>query len=338
MKALVTGGNGFLGSAIVRMLAARGDQVCILCRSGHSAAFSSTLAKHRSPLLVQADIRDATAVQKACEGQDVVFHVAAKAGFWGRRHEFQSTNVDGTRNVIKACRAAGVSRLVYTSSPSVVFGRDDLSGVNESQPYPLHYLADYPESKARAERMVLAANGASLSTVALRPHLIFGPGDPHLIPRVIDRARKGTLRQVGEGKNLVDITYIDNAAEAHLLAADAVSPDASCAGKPFFITQGEPVVLWTWLDELLQAVKAPRITRGVSLRTATLVGAVMEGVHRAFGLEREPRMTRFLANQLAKSHYFDISAAKRDLGYTVRVSLREGTNRLIEWLRRFPNA
>lgn len=267
---------------------------------------------------------------------DAVFHVAAKAGVWGRARDYESINVDGTRNVIAACRDNRVPKLVYTSSPSVVFDREDLCGVDESQPYPRRYLAEYPRTKAIAERMVLSANCPSLSTVALRPHLIWGPGDPHLIPRVIDRARKGKLRQVSDGQNLVDITYIDNVAEAHLLAADALSPSGRCAGRAYFISQGEPVTLWPWLNRLLEAIGAPKVTKRISLRRATIAGATLEVLYTLLGLQSEPLMTRFVANQLGKSHYFDISAARRDLGYFPRVSLDEGMGRLITWLKQFP--
>lgn len=267
---------------------------------------------------------------------DAVFHVAAKAGVWGAARDFESINVDGTRNVVAACRAQGVPKLVYTSSPSVVFGRDDLCGVNESQPYPSRYLAAYPRTKAVAERMVLEANDPKLATVALRPHLIWGPGDPHLIPRVIDRARRGKLRQVGDGKNLVDITYIDNAAEAHVLAADALTTASACAGRAYFISQGEPVALWQWLNQLLDAVGAPKVTKRMSVGAASVLGGVLERAYTLLRLPGEPIMTRFVANQLAKSHYFDISAARRDFGYAPRVSLTEGMSRLVGWLRQFP--
>lgn len=251
MKVLVTGGGGFLGGRIVVMLHARGDDV-------------TALGRHRYPHLeeagirtVQADLRDAAAVEKACRGMEVVFHAGAVTGIWGRWRTFWDINVDGTENVIDACRQCGVLKLVYTSSPSVVFGDDDLCGVDESQPYPMWYLADYPQTKALAEQAVLDANCQTLTTVALRPHLIWGPGDPHLIPRVIDRARRGRLIQVGDGTNLVDITYIDNAADAHLKAADRLSPDAACAGKPYFVSQGEPVELWPWLGQILRGWPFP---------------------------------------------------------------------------------
>jgi len=323
MKTLVTGGGGFLGSAIVRMLHARGDEVCVLGRGVYP---------HIAPCIkrmFQADIRLPAAVQRACEGADVVFHAAALAGIWGRRRDFWSINVDGTRNVVEACRASGVPRLIFTSTPSVVFGKDDLCGVDESTPYPSRYLAAYPETKAFAERMVLAANSPTLATVALRPHLIFGPGDPHLIPRVIARARRGRLVQVGDGNNLVDITYIDNAADAHVKSAVALTPGGRCAGRAYFISQGEPVSLWPWLNELLAAVGAPTVTRSLSFRTAFRAGRILESVYRTFGIGREPPMTRFLATQLAKSHYFDISSARRDFGYNPTISTAEGVRRLV---------
>jgi len=326
MNALVTGGGGFLGSAIVRMLHERGDEVSVLGRGTYP---------HIVPHIQRmfgADIRLAPAVQRACEGMDVVFHVASLAGIWGKRSDFWSINVDGTRNVIDACLANRVRRLVYTSSPSVVFGRDDLCGVDESTPYPSRYLAAYPETKAAAEQMILAANSASLATVALRPHLIFGPGDPHLIPRVTARARAGRLRQVGDGRNLVDVTYIDNAARAHVQAADALGPGSRCAGKAYFISQGKPVELWPWLNDLLKGVGAPVVTRSVSLDNAYRVGAAFELMYRILGLTREPPMTRFLASQLAKSHYFNISAARRDFGYNPAVSTGEGVKRLVRSL------
>jgi nucleoside-diphosphate-sugar epimerase len=327
MRALVTGGGGFLGSAIVRILHERGDEVSVLGRGTypHVAAYIKRA--------FQADIRLTSAVHRACEEMDLVFHVASLAGIWGKRSDFWSINVEGTRNVIDACLANRVPRLVYTSSPSVVFGRDDLCGVDESTPYPPRYLAAYPETKAAAEQTILAANSARLATVALRPHLIFGPGDPHLIPRVIARARAGRLRQVGDGRNLVDITYIDNAASAHVQAADALGPGSPCAGKAYFISQGKPVALWPWLNDLLERVGVPTVTRSVSFEAAYRIGAAYELAYHTLGLSREPPMTRFLAAQLAKSTYFDVAAARRDFAYTLHMSTDEGVQQLVASLR-----
>lgn len=321
MMALVTGGGGFLGGAIVRLLRGRGDGVTVLGRGRYPALDALGVRT------VQGDIRDRAAVRAACAGADVVFHVAAKAGVWGSRREYWSINVDGTQNVIDACRDLGTRLLVYTSTPSVVSGSQELCGVSESQPYPRKYLCAYAESKAAAERLVLAANGEDLKTVALRPHLIWGPGDPHLVPRLLDRARRNALVRVGDGTNRVDLTYIDNAAHAHLLAADALAESSSCAGHAYFISDGEPVVLWDWLAQVIRSAGLPPVKKSVFFKNAYRIGATLEIIHRLLPLFGEPRLTRFVATQLAKSHYFDISAARRDLAYAPIVSPAEGLER-----------
>ncbi len=318
MNALVTGGGGFLGGRIARTLVERGDAVTVLGRREYPDLQAAGIAT------IQADVRDAGAVASACRGMDVVFHAAACVGIWGPRRTFWQVNVEGTRNVIAACRRAGVPRLVFTD--------DELCGVDESHPYPPRHLAHYPASKAAAERLVLAANNPALATVALRPHLIWGPGDPHLIPRVVERARQGRLVQVGDGRNLVDVTYIDNAAEAHVLAADPLHPGAACAGRAYFISQGEPVCLWPWLNDLLAKLGAPGTTRTISYNTAYRLGRCCELVWSGLHLRTEPPMTRFLASQLARSHYFDITTARRDLGYKPRVLMSDGLDRVVAWL------
>lgn len=327
MKALVTGGGGFLGTRIVQMLHDRGDEVVALGRTRYPHHEKSGIPT------IQCDIRDGQALARAFEGCDSVFHVAALAGIWGKRSSFWEINVEGTRRVIEACGCVGVARLIYTSSPSVVFGEDDLCGVDESTPYPTRYLAHYPETKAAAEKLVLAANNPTLATVALRPHLIWGPGDPHLIPRIIARARAGRLRRVGDGKNLADIIYVDNAAGGHVQAADELAGGGACAGRAYFLSQGEPVCLWSWLNDLLEAVGAPRVTRSISYPSARRLGSILETAYWLVGRTAEPPMTRFLAAQMAKSHYFDISAARRDFGFAPQISTEEGVRRLVESLR-----
>lgn len=261
------------------------------------------------------------------------FHVAAKAGVWGRYADFLATNVTGTQNVLAACKKLGIRKLVHTSTPSVVHGGSDLAGVNESTPYPKHFEASYSETKAIAEKAVLAANGPDLATVALRPHLIWGPGDPHLIPRVLARAREGKLRRVGSRPVTIDATYLDNAADAHLLAAERLDIGSPVAGKAYFITNGEPVELWEFLNRVLAEAGLPPVTRSVSVWKARLAGRVLEWVYRAFRLPGEPSMTRYVASQLATSHWYDITAARRDLGYEPRVGVEEGLKRLGEKLR-----
>ena len=327
MKALVTGGGGFLGGAIVRKLLARGDAVRSFTRTAYP--WLAELGVEQA----HGDLADADAVSKAVAGCDVVFHVAAKAGIWGRYADFFATNVTGTENVLAACGKHNVTRLVYTSTPSVVHGGESIEGADESIPYPKEYEAHYPRTKAAAERAVLAANGPQLATVVLRPHLVWGPGDPHLIPRVLRRARAGKLRRVGKQPVKVDITYVDNAADAHLLAADKLAPGSPVAGKAYFITDGEPVDLWEFLNRVLALAGLPPVTKSVSVWKARLAGRVLEFVYRVLRLSAEPAMTRFVASQLATSHWYDISAARRDLGYEPKVGLEEGLRRLADSLK-----
>jgi len=261
----------------------------------------------------------------------VVHHVAALAGAWGPAEDYQRTNVLGTDHVIAGCRAGEVPRLVFTSSPSVVAPPDvdtHHEGVDEATPYPPRYLADYPRTKAVAERAVLAANDDFLATCALRPHLIVGPGDPHLLPRVFARARTGRLRVVGDGANRVDLTWVEDAARAHLLAADRLEPGSPIAGRAYFVTQGEPIELWPWLERLLDRLGLPGPRGRISATGAYRLGAALEACWRLLRLSGEPPMTRFVATQLGTSHWFDIGAARRDLGYEPSRTMAEVTAEL----------
>ena len=324
--ALVTGGGGFLGRRIVELCLERGDRVRFLAR-GRYPEVEALGAEG-----LQIDLRDESALAKACEGVDVVYHVASKAGYWGDRAEYVSINVDGTKNLLAAARRSSVRRLVYTSTPSVIGYERDAEGIS-SAPYPQSWESIYGESKATAEQLVLAANSETLQTVSLRPHLVIGPRDNNLLPRVVERARQGKLVIVGDGRNKVDLTYVDNAAWAHLDAADAMrSPSPACAGKAYFISNDEPVLLWDWVNTLLPRVGVPPVTRKVSLGTATFLGSTFELAHRLLPLSGEPRMTRFLAAALARSHWYSMEPAKRDFNYHIRVSMAEGTDRTVAWL------
>jgi len=327
MRVLVTGGGGFLGGAIVRRLAARGDSVRSFSRSQHRSIDSLHVEQ------VQGDLASAAAVAQAVGGCDAVIHVAAKAGVWGPAAEFESANVVGTRNVIAGCRQHGVRKLVFTSTPSVVGAGHDIEGGNESLPYPPKYLADYPRTKAIAERDVLAANGPELATVALRPHLIFGPGDPHLIPRLLARARAGKLRIIGSGKNKVDFTFIYDAAEAHLLALDRLTPGSPISGKAYFIPQGDPVELWPFINQILDLAGLPPVKKRVPYRLAYAAGATFEFWYRSLRLSGEPPLTRFVVAQLAHSHWFDLSAARQDLDFSPRNLTADNLIQLENWLR-----
>ena len=328
MTSLVTGAGGFLGQYIVEQLVTRGDRVRALVR--RKAAALEALGVE----CIHGDIQELADVKRACRDVEVVFHVAAVAGLWGPWKHYYDTNVLGTKNVISGCCHAGVTRLVFTSSPSVTFAGRDQCGVDESEPYPTRWLAHYPHTKALAEQLVLKANGEHhLLTCALRPHLIWGPRDQHLIPRLLDRARKDQLRQVGDGKNMIDAVYVENAAAAHLLAADALRPDAPVCGKAYFISNGESVNCWRWINDILQLAGIAPVTRKISLPAAYAAGAALEGLWTLLRRTDEPRMTRFLAAQLGTSHYFNIAAARRDLSYVPHVSMAEGMRRLAAWLR-----
>jgi nucleoside-diphosphate-sugar epimerase len=328
MRALVTGGGGFLGSAIVRELRARGDEVVSYSRSEHRAIVEL------GAQCVCGDVCDTAALERAMRGADVVFHTAALAGIHGPRAEFRRTNVEGTRSVIEAARRTRVARLVFTSSPSVCFdGRDHVRASNDL-PLARRFLAEYPRSKAEAEALVIAAHGEhGLATVALRPHLIFGPGDPHLLPRLIARAEAKKLAIVGTGTNEVSLTYIDNAAHAHVCAADRLTLSAAHGGRAYFIAQREPVRLWSWIRELLSRLSLPPLERRIPFAIAYAAGAVLETTWSLSHATSEPPMTRFLAQQLARSHSYDTTPAERDFGYRELVPMDVATDRLVAALQ-----
>jgi len=325
-KVLVTGGGGFLGGAIVRRLIERGD---------HVVSFSRGFYKDLKSLKVdqiQGDIGDKIAVKQACQGIDLVFHAAAKPGVWGHYSDYYRTNVMGTQNIISGCIQYHVSRLIYTSSPSVIFDGTDMEGVDESVSYPDKFYAHYPKTKAIAEKCVLKATSDNLMTTILRPHLIWGPRDTHFVPRIIERAKR--LVRVGNGRNLVDTIYIDNAAEAHVLAADMLEKNRKLSGNIYFISQDEPIPAWDMINAILKAAGLDPVRRSIPRQVAWLIGAVFEFVYKTFNIDGEPQMTRFLADELARAHWFNISAAKRDLGYAPRISTEEGLEHLESWLNK----
>lgn len=324
---LITGGGGFLGSAIARMLRDRGQAVRSFSRGHHP---------HLDVIGVeqfQGDLNDLEAVSRAVEGCGTVFHVAAKAGLWGPYREYYSTNVLGTENLIDSCRRHLVRKLIYTGSPSVVFTGHDLEGVDESTRYADRYDAAYPATKAIAEKRILKENDASLATLALRPHLIWGPGDNNILPRVYALARAGRLYRVGSHNPLIDLTYIDNAAMAHLQAADRLEPGSPISGRAYFIAQGQPVPLWDMVNKFLAIAGLPAVTRSVPRSVAVAAGALLEATYTILRLPGEPRMTRFLARELSTAHWYNLDAARRDLGYFPAVSIEEGLERLAQSLR-----
>ena len=324
MKLLVTGGGGFLGQALCRGLVERGHVVASFNR-GHYPELEPLGVRQ-----LRGDLSDRDAVLAAARGVDAIFHNAAKAGAWGSYDSYYAANVTGTQNVLDACHAHGIGKLVYTSTPSVTHRATHPveGGTADTVPYGENFQAPYATTKTIAEKAVLAANNADLATIALRPRLIWGPGDQQLLPRLVERAKAGRLRFVGDGNNRIDTTYIDNAAQAHFDAFDHLAPGAACAGKAYFISNGEPRAVREIVNALLAAAGAPQVTRTIPFRAAYAIGAVCEGLWPLLRLKGEPPMTRFLAEQLSTTHWYSMEPATRDIGYAPKVTVAEGLERL----------
>lgn len=326
-KILVTGGGGFLGQALIKALLSRGHKVQTLNR-GHYPELETIGVK-----CFLGDLSHYPAVRAAAESCDLIFHVAAKAGVWGAYQDYYQTNVIGTYNVLRACRELGIQRLIFTSSPSVSFAGQDQEGVDESLALPQHYLAAYPATKAKAETAVRNANNLQLATVALRPHLIWGPGDNHIMPRLIDRARQGRLRFIGKKGKKVDAVYIDNAVKAHLCAMDRLQIGSPIAGKVYYVTNDEPWPLDEIINAILRAAGLSEVHRRISTPLAYCISAVLETLHRILHLSGEPILTRFAVAQMSTSHWYNTRAAHDELGYVPTVSMREGFAKLETYLR-----
>jgi nucleoside-diphosphate-sugar epimerase len=321
---LVIGGTGFLGGEIVRQLLECGEKVRAFCRRQP--------AESNGAEVILGDLSDRQSLRRACRNIETVYHTASLPSISVYWKPFYETNIVGTRNVLDACRENGVRRLVYTSSASVTFNCQPQEEVDESAPYPNRWLAHYPHSKAIAEKMILDSvlsnhqnTGESFLACALRPHLIIGHRDRHLFPRLFRRAERGRLYRVGDGSNLIDIIFVENAALAHLQAANALTDSSSPVnGNAYYISQGQPVNCWDWINEILAIRGFPKVQRSISLKTAWRLGWFFEGLYKIFGISGEPWMTRFLAAQLAQTHYLNISKAKRDFGYEPKLSYEEG--------------
>lgn len=323
-RVLVTGGGGFLGQYIVEQLLERGCDVSIFSRGEYPELTAQGVN------VIRGDIRDVEDVQNACEKQEVVFHVAALPGVWGSWKTYYDINTKGTQNVIEASKKHGVKKLIYTSSPSVIFDGQPHLDANESLPYPEKYLTHYPHSKALGEKAVLGAGkNGELLTCSLRPHLIWGPRDNHLIPRLLEKAKSGRLRKVGDGENLISMSYVENVATAHLQAADALTKNSPVNGEAYFINEIEPVNLWKWINEILALANVSQIEKSISKSAAYRVGAVLEGIYTCLPfIKSEPPMTRFVALQLSESHTYSTAKAQRDFGYSPKISFEEGIKRL----------
>ena len=325
---LVTGGGGFLGRYIVeRLLELECKKVKSLGRSAQPELEKLGVE------VISGNVADSDTVLKACKDCNIVIHTAAKAGVWGAYNDFYSANVTGTENIIAGCRENKVEYLINTSTPSVVCSENDIENGNEDIPYPDNYPAYYPRTKAIAEKMISDSSSDGLKTVSLRPHLIWGVRDPHILPRILQRARKKRLMQIGDGENIVDLTHVKNAAEAHIKAVEALLENPSISGRNYFISDDAPVNLWTWINEFLEKMGVEEISKSIPFKRAYRIGRIMEFFFRILPFKGEPPMTRFVAIQLAHSHFFNISAAKKDLNYQPSVDCEKELEKTIDWLK-----
>lgn len=308
LRILVTGGQGFLGGALVEALVALGFR--------NVAATARREAPHLERLgveVVKADLTDRRQAMAATEGREVVFHTAAKAGVWGTESGYHAINVEATRYLLAGSLNHGVSYFIHTSSPSVTFQGVDSLDESEEAPYGRQPLNAYCKTKIQSEREVLECDG-DMRTLALRPHLIYGPGDPHLLPRVFEASRKGRLVRVGDGRNLVDVTHIVDAVAAHLCAL-ARRENPEIWGQAYFITSGEPIELWDWLDRILEWKGLSPVRRSVNPGVAAILARSLESLYRLLGKTEEPPLTYFSALQLGCHHSYSIEKARRLLGY-----------------------
>lgn len=321
MKVIVTGGGGFLGTYICKELLTKGHEVYSFSRNSY------VHLTELGVICLKGDLTNYEDVKIAFKDMEAVFHVAALAGVWGDKKKYFNINTIGTQNAVNAARENKIKTFIYTSTPSVVFDFGDIENGDESIPYPKNYLTPYAYTKHLAEKYVLENCDEDFHAVALRPHLIWGPGDPHIIPRLVEKAKSGRLKQVGDGNNLVDVIYVKNAAVAHVQAFEKLIKDTSISSRAYFIGQERPVNLWQFINQLLLHSEVELIEDKISFKTAFFIGRLLEIVFKFLGIEKpEPPMTRFVACQLAKSHYFSHKRANEDFGYKPEISIEDGLN------------
>lgn len=327
VRVLVTGASSLLGAGVASTLAARGDDVVCLQRGN----VIESLAQRPNVFVAHGDIRDRAAVDDACRGADAVVHLAAKVGVVGAWEEYRSVNVDGTLNVLDAVARHGVGKVVYVSSPSVAHGGEPLVGAGAEAPILGRTRAFYAESKALAELAALDRADGSTGVVAIRPHLVWGPGDTQLVGRIVERARAGRLALVGGGRALVDTTYIDNATGALVAALDRVAAGAVCSGRAYVVSNGEPRTIRELVAGICAAAGVEFAPRDVPLAVGRLAGTLVERAWPLLRRDGEPPLTRFVAEQLGTAHWFDQRATRDDLGWAPEVSIDEGLDRLADW-------
>lgn len=328
MKCIVTGGGGFVGRTLATRLVKDGHEVHSLSRGDYPALKSLGIFHHRVNLSEALE-----PLHSVFEGADVIFHTAAKVDMWGDFNDFYKANVLVTRNLLNTAKNHGIHKFVFTSSPSVIADGKDLCGVDETYPYPKEYDAHYPHTKALAEQEVLSQNGSGgLKTISLRPHLIFGPGDTNLIPTILERGRRGKLLQIGDGSNKTDLTFIEDCVEAHILACKSLESNSAVCGRAYFISQGEPVNMWEWINEVLNKEGLPPVKKKVPVWLAMLLASAFEAATSILPGKHKPLFTKFLVKEMSTSHYFNISAAQREFGYSPKYTIAQAMERTFSLL------
>ena len=316
MSILVTGASGFLGSAIVTKLLEEGLFVIGLLRSDNSKILN---LKNQYPNFktFYADITSLDQLEnvfKSLPPITALFHTAGKVGPWGSPSDYFTNNVVGTNNLLTIAKKYKIDHFIFTSSPSAIYGKDSLMGVDETIPYPQEFISSYASTKHLAEKLVIAANGQHIKTVALRPHLILGPGDTHLIPTLLLSHKKGRLKIVGDGENLVDVIHINNVVSAHLMALSKLRQKEKIDGQVFFLGQG-PVKLWPFINQIFVNMGKEPVTKKISAKIAYQVGHLCEKIYTLKkDFKNTPPMTRFIAKQLSTHHYFSHKKSLEYLG------------------------
>jgi len=315
---LVTGATGVVGGATVRALLANGHRVTTLQRRALPDDLAAAGARG-----IRGDITNADDARRACDGIDVVVHAAARVEVTGPWSDFERVNIDGTATMLHAARDAGANGFVFVSSPSVAHAGEPLVGADADPASPEHARSHYARSKAIAEIAVLAADTDDMATVAIRPHLVWGPGDTQLTARIIDRARSGRLVLIGSGAALIDTTYIDNAGTALAAAVDRVH-DEQVHGRAFVVSNGQPRTVAEMLTRIAAAADAPGPRAAIPYPLARLAGHVAAAAWDRLDRPGDPVITPFVAEQLATAHWFDQRATRDALQWSPRVSVDEG--------------
>ena len=322
-RVLLTGATGFVGTALSSRLLELGAHVVCLSRTPRHSP-------HARVEWFEGDVEDPDAMDRATRNVDSVFHVGGMVGHYGDRASYLRANVLGTRNILAAARKNGVRSLVFTSTPSVIADGTPHFDVDESHPYSRRYQSPYSESKALAEQEVLRANSAGLRTIAIRPHMIWGPGPSHWVGGLRKLSRKGMLYQMGKGTNRVGMTYMDDCVAAHIAALEAVEGDRSVGGRAFFVHGGSPVLLWQWVRELTAALSLPGIRGTLPGGVMKIAAGVCDGLVVASRGSLHFPISRYLMTELTTDHYSCIDAARKYLGYQPTISVAEGISRLAE--------